>query len=211
MNYEALFAERLCNTVIKNLEKRGFEAYYAPDKAAALAKALELIPETDLVTWGGTVTMEEIGLKDAIIARNPYIDRDTAKTPEERGQMLRQAFTCDSYIMSTNAMTEDGQLVNIDGTGNRVAALSFGPKQVVMIVGYNKIAPTVEAAMARARSVAAPFNMARFTDRKAPCAVTGCCVDCMSPETICNQFLTTRRCAPAGRIKIILVGEKLGF
>lgn len=196
--------------VAENFNKRGFEAYYCPTKDEALQKAISLIPENHVVSWGGSVSINDIGLRPYVLEHRQVIDRDTAKTPEERKELLRKALLCDTFIMGTNAATEDGQLYNIDGTGNRVAALIFGPKQVVVIVGMNKVEPTLEAAITRARSVASPMNMQRFS-KKTPCAVTGMCADCLSPDSICNQMVRTRRCAPAGRIKVILVGENLGF
>ncbi len=196
--------------VAENFNKRGFEAYYCPTKEEALQKAISLIPENHVVSWGGSVSINDIGLRPYVLEHRQVIDRDTAKTPEERQQLLRQALLCDTFIMGTNAATEDGQLYNIDGTGNRVAALIFGPKQVVVIVGMNKVEPTLEAAVTRARTVASPMNMQRF-NKKTPCSVTGMCADCLSPDSICNQMVRTRRCAPAGRIKVIIVGENLGY
>lgn len=196
--------------VAENFNKRGFEAYYCPTKEDALAKAISLIPEDHIVSWGGSVSINDIGLRPYVLEHRQVIDRDTAKTPEERKELLRKALLCDTFIMGTNAATEDGQLYNIDGTGNRVAALIFGPKQVVVIVGMNKVEPTLDAAITRARSVASPMNMQRFS-KKTPCAITGMCADCLSPDSICNQMVRTRRCAPAGRIKVILVGENVGF
>lgn len=196
--------------VAENFNKRGFEAYYCPTKEDALAKAISLIPEEHVVSWGGSVSINDIGLRPYVLEHRQVIDRDTAKTPEERQELLRKALLCDTYIMGTNAATEDGQLYNIDGTGNRVAALIFGPKQVIVIVGMNKVDPTLETAISRARTVASPMNMQRFS-KKTPCAVTGMCADCLSPDSICNQMVRTRRCAPAGRIKVILVGENVGF
>ena len=198
-------------TVVKNLQRRGFDAYYCADKEAALAKALELISETDVVAWGGSVTLAEVGLLDAVKKRNPAIDRDTAKNAEEKTELMRKALLCDTFIMSSNAITSDGQLINIDGNGNRVAALIFGPKQVVVIAGMNKIAGSFEAAMDRARNIAAPINAQRFAGLATPCAKTGLCADCQSPDSICAQFVVTRRCRTKGRIKVILVGESLGF
>ena len=198
-------------TVVKNLQRRGFDAYYCADKEAALAKALELIPETDVVAWGGSVTLAEVGLLDAVKKRNPVIDRDTAKNAEEKTELMRKALLCDTFIMSSNAITSDGQLINIDGNGNRVAELIFGPKQVVVIAGVNKIAGSFEAAMDRARNIAAPINAQRFAGLATPCAKTGLCADCQSPDSICAQFVVTRRCRTKGRIKVILVGESLGF
>ena len=172
---------------------------------------MELIPETDVVSWGGSVSIDAIGLKDAVKARNKVINRDLAKTPEEKVEIMRQALLCDTFITSTNAISEDGQLVNIDGNGNRVAAMVYGPRQVIMIVGMNKVCRDVDAAMKRARGTAAPINAQKFGNLPTPCAKFGKCMDCNMPESICAQFLITRRCRPAKRIKIVLVGENLGW
>ena len=125
--------------------------------------------------------------------------------------MLKKALTCGTFLMSSNAISADGQLVNIDGTGNRVAALCFGPEQVIVGAGMNKVAGDLEGAMRRAREVAAPVNAQRFAGLKTPCSVTGLCADCTGPDSICCQIVTTRICRPAGRIKVVLVGEELGF
>lgn len=203
--------ELLGKAVIANLAKRNMEGYYCATKGEALQKALELIPETDLVAWGGSVSIEEIGLLAAVKARNPVIDRDTATTMEEKVEMMRKGLTCDTFLMSTNALSEDGILVNIDGNGNRVASLIFGPKQVVIIAGVNKITQDLDSAIARARSTAAPVNAQRFDGIRVPCAKTGVCSNCNSPDCMCCQVVVTRHSRHAGRIKVILVGENLGF
>lgn len=197
--------------VAEALNKRYFEAYYCSDRAAALEKILELIPQDHVVSWGGTATVDELGVKEALRQRGQaVIDRDTAKDAQERQQMLKQALTCDTFLMGSNAISADGQLVNIDGTGNRVAALCFGPTQVVVVAGMNKVAGDLDGAMRRAREVAAPMNAQRFP-LKTPCVANGLCGDCKGPDSICAQIVTTRLCKPAGRIKVVLVGEDLGF
>ena len=210
-NWIAQRNELLGKSVIKNLAKRNMEGYYCATKEEALAKALELIPETDVVAWGGSVTIDEIGLLAAVKARNPVIDRDTAATMEEKVELMRKGLTCDTFLMSTNAMSEDGILVNIDGNGNRVASLIFGPKQVVIIAGVNKIAKDLDSAIARVRSNAAPINAQRFAGISTPCAKIGVCSNCNAPDCMCCQVVVTRHSRQAGRIKIILVGENLGF
>ncbi len=197
--------------VAEALNKRYFEAYYCSDRAAALKKILELIPQDHVVSWGGATTVDELGVKEALRQRGQaVIDRDTAKDAQERQQMLKQALTCDTFLMGSNAVSADGQLVNIDGTGNRVAALCFGPTQVVVVAGMNKVAGDLDGAMRRAREVAAPMNAQRFP-LKTPCVANGLCADCKGPDSICAQIVTTRMCKPAGRIKVVLVGEDLGF
>lgn len=197
--------------VVKALKKRQFDAYYCSTAAEAVEKVLELIPDGDVVSWGGVTTVDELGIKGHLRERNnPVIDRDTAKTLEERMSMLHQALTCDTFLMSSNAISVDGQLVNIDGIGNRVAALCFGPKQVIVVAGMNKVTTDLDAAIARARHIAAPSNAQRF-DGKTPCSVNGQCANCTSPDCICSQIVITRFCKIPGRIKVVLVGENLGL
>ena len=201
----------LAKHLIENLEKRHFEAYYCPTTAEAIEKTLSLMPPKSSVSWGGSMTIRDMGLTKAVHAGDyQVIDRDLAKNPEEMAEMHRQGLLTDFFLMSTNAISEDGILVNIDGTGNRVAALSFGPKNVIVICGMNKVAKDADAAVKRARGYAAPVNSMRFMG-KTPCAATGTCHNCLSAESICNQILITRLCRPASRIKVILVGEDLGY
>lgn len=197
--------------VAEALKKRHFEAYYVSNKEDAVTKILELIPKTHSVAWGGTMTMEQLGLKDKFIAAgNTLIDRDKAATPDEREEIMHKALCCDSFIMSSNAITEDGQLFNIDGKGNRLAALIYGPKNVIVIAGMNKVVQNMDAAYSRVRGYAAPANAQRF-DIDTPCKKIGQCADCLSGSSICAQFVQTRICNPAGRIKVVLVGEELGI
>jgi hypothetical protein len=196
--------------VVKNFIRRGFAAVYCPTPAAALQQAIDWIPAQDTVAWGGSAAVAEIGLLDYVREHREVIDRDKARDRAEKLELRRRSLLADTFLMGTNAATEDGQLFNIDGTGNRLAALCYGPRQVIVVAGMNKVAPTLEAAIARARSVAAPMNMQRFA-RKTPCSRTGMCADCLSEDSICNEFLRTRRCDPPGRIKVILVGEDIGY
>lgn len=196
--------------LVKNLKARRFDAWYVPTAKEARDLALSLIPDELSVGWGGTITAEEIGLLPALRERGNVIDRDTAKTPQERVVLMKRAMLADVFVTSTNALSMDGQLVNIDGTGNRVAAMVYGPNSVIVVAGMNKVADTLEDAIRRARTVAAPKNAQRFPIQT-PCQVTGACADCKSPECVCNQMLITRNSNPAGRIKVILVGEDLGL
>ncbi|MCI6935671.1 MAG: lactate utilization protein [Candidatus Faecousia sp.] len=205
------YYEKRAQVLVKNLKSRHFEAYYCPDSASALAKALELIPEGASVGWGGALSAQQIGLIDAVKSGSfAAIDRDAATTPEERTQALKRCLTADVFLCGANALSLDGQMVNIDGTGNRVAAIAYGPDMILVIAGMNKVCDTLEDAVTRARTIAAPMNKQRFPF-KTPCEVTGACADCKSEESICNQILITRNCRPAGRIKFVLVGEELGF
>ena len=202
--------EKLGAKVVKAMESRHFEAYYCGTKEEALKKALELIPEGSVVAWGGSVTMNEIGLSEALHnGKYQLIDREAAP-PEERRKLMRQGLLADYFISGANAVSEDGEIVNIDGMGNRVGAIVYGPDHVVMIAGMNKVAKTLEDAVKRARTIAAPINKQRFGGTT-PCAKTGSCGDCKAEDCICCQMLVTRVCRPAGRIKVILVGEDLGF
>lgn len=196
--------------ILKNLHSRGFEAYYCETKEEALEKALELIPKGSTVGWGGAMSAQQIGLLDAVNSgQYNTIDRDKAPVPAAREQAMRNCLLADVFITGANALSVEGQMVNIDGNGNRVAAIVYGPRSVVVIAGMNKVTDSLENAVVRARTVAAPMNAQRFP-LKTPCTITGACGNCKA-EGICNQMLITRNCKPAGRIKVILVGEELGL
>ena len=206
-----LYYKKRGEILVKNLLSRHFDAYYCESKEEALQKALELIPEGSSVGWGGATTCEQIGLVDAVRAGNyRAMDRSLAKTAEEREQMMRDMLHADVFLTGANGLSLDGQMVNIDGTGNRVAAIVYGPESIIVVAGMNKVEDTLEAAVTRARTVAAPMNNQRF-DNDNPCATTGTCANCKHVKCICNQILITRHCRPVGRIKFILVGEDLGF
>ncbi|MBQ9393688.1 MAG: lactate utilization protein [Oscillospiraceae bacterium] len=192
------------------LRRRHFDACYCSTGAEALTKVLSLIDPAATVGWGGSMTLQELGVLEALRGRGQKLfDRDTVP-PEQRYDVMRQALTADVFLMSSNAVTEDGQLFNVDGNGNRVAALCFGPRTVIVVAGMNKVVPDLSAACARVRHLAAPVNAQRFGG-KTPCTVTGQCADCLSPDSICASMVTTRLCKPAGKIKVVLVGEDLGF
>ena len=197
--------------LVKNLKARHFDAWYCDTKEEALTKALELIPEGSTVGWGGALSAQQIGLMDALNKGNfAAIDRDRCTTPEEKAQAAKDSMFADFFLTGANALSLDGQMVNIDGAGNRVSAIIFGPKNVLVIAGMNKVMDDLDAAVNRARTVAAPMNKQRF-DPNTPCAVTGSCADCKVEGCICNHIVITRHCRPVGRIKFILVGEPLGF
>lgn len=197
--------------LVKNLKKRHFDAVYCDTKEEALEQALALIPEGSTVGWGGATSAQQIGLMAALNAGEyKTLDRDKCETAEEREKIAKDCLSADVFITGTNALSLDGQMVNIDGTGNRVAAIIYGPASVVVIAGMNKVADDLESAIIRARTVAAPINQQRFGLNN-PCTVTGTCADCKSETCICNHIVVTRHCRPVGRIKFILVGEDLGF
>lgn len=207
-----LYYEKRGNALVKNLRSRHFDAYYCATKEDALAKALELIPEGSSVGWGGAQSCQEIGLMKALHQGNYRpIDRDLCKTMEEREKAMRDMFFADVFLTGANGLSLDGQMVNIDGTGNRVAAIAYGPRSVLVVAGMNKVEDTLEDAVSRARTVAAPMNKQRFLEPPTPCAVTGTCGNCKAEGCICNQIIITRHCRPIGRIKFILVGEDLGM
>lgn len=201
----------LAQKVIKGLESRNMTGYYAETKEEALNKALEIIPKGSSIGWGGSVSIAEIGLKEAVSNGNYTVyNRDTCATPEDKRKTELQIFGSDYFLCSSNAITEDGILVNIDGNSNRVAAIAYGPLHVVMVVGMNKVAKDIDSALSRARNIAAPINAQRFP-LDTPCKKNGSCANCKSMDTICCEFLITRFSRHAGRIHVILVNEELGY
>lgn len=202
----------LASTIIKNFAKRNIEGFYCDTKEEAVTLAMNLMKDGGTVGMGGTETVKEIALIDAI-NRTPslhFIDRETAKTPEEKKAIYRESFNADYYLMSSNAITIDGELVNIDGNGNRVACLIYGPEQVIVLAGMNKVVDDVESGIQRVGIHAAPPNAARLGTHT-PCAALGHCGDCHSEDCMCCQIVITRHSRQKGRIKVILIGEELGF
>lgn len=211
MTPSELRTERLAQKMIKNLERRHFEAYYCKTSAEAVEQAVSLIPEGSSISWGGSMSIRDTGLTTRLKEGNYQVyDRDDVTTEEDKIATYRKAFECDFYLASANAISEDGVIVSIDGNGNRVAAITWGPKRVIFIVGLNKVAQNVEAALARARSTASPINAARF-DIQTPCQIDGVCHNCNSPQSICNYIHFLRNSHPAKRHIVILVGENLGY
>ena len=202
----------LAPTVIRALKTRNMEGYFAETKEEAKEQALSLIPEGSRVGWGGAWSAKEIGLFDALREGNyETLDRDVETTPEGKDRIQHEILhSCDYFISGTNAISEDGVLVNVDGNANRVAALCCGPDHVIFIVGMNKVVKTEEDAYRRARNIAAPINAQRF-GLDTPCAKLGKCMNCLHEQCICCQILTTRYSKHPGRYKVILVNENLGF
>jgi hypothetical protein len=199
--------------VVEALKARFFDAYYCDDEAAAVERVFSLMPAGVTVSWGGSVTFDDVVGLSRMAAERGYkvIDRDAAANKDEREARQHEALSCDTFLCGVNAISEDGQLVQVDGMGNRVAAMIYGPRQVIIIAGMNKVAATLDGAMLRARTIAAPLNTQRFNGLKTPCAQTGACADCRSPDCICTYIVTTRQSKPAGRIKLVLVGKSLGL
>lgn len=211
MSYKTQSFANTAKTIIKNLEKRNMKGHYCETAKDALELVESLMPENSLVTCGGSETLAETGIMDLIQSEKyQFIDRKSAKTPEEARALYGKIVTADYFLMSSNAITVEGELVNVDGNGNRVACLIQGPAHVLVVVGMNKVTATTEDAVRRVRNIAAPPNAVRL-GCKTPCAVTGVCADCQSPDCMCCHTVITRHSRHAGRIQVILVGENLGF
>lgn len=212
MEIKKNFYEHQAHTIIKNLKLRQIEAFYCSTTAEAKEKALSYLSDGSTVGYGGSMTLEETGIMSALRSNKQIqlLDRSTCNGPDELKQLFREAFSSNVYYMSTNAITINGELVNIDGTGNRVASLIYGPDKVVIIAGMNKVATSVEEAVTRVRNVASPMNSIRL-GRNTPCAVSGTCANCLSPDCVCSDIVITRRSSIPDRIKVILVGEELGY
>ena len=204
--------QKLAERMIKNLNRRNMEAFYCPTGEEAVKKVSELIADGSTVTWGGSMTVRDLGIPDVLRERGTLevLDRDLADDRAEIEQIYLRAFTADVYLTSANAISEDGVIVNVDGNGNRVAAITWGPKKVIFIIGLNKVAQTVEAALARARGTASPINAQRF-DIKTPCQIDGMCHNCNSPESVCSYVHFLRNSRNKGRHVVVLVGEDLGY
>jgi len=211
MKAKKKYYQKKAEDIIKNFEKRNIEAYYCADSSQAVEKINELIEENSTVSWGGSMTLKEIGLFEELENRKlKLLDRAKAENRSEVEKIYHQALSADYFLMSSNAVTQSGKLVNIDGTGNRLAALIYGPKNVIIAVGMNKVVIDEETAVKRVKNQAAPANAVRL-NRNTPCAETGKCHSCLMEDTICSQTVITRRSGQKGRIKVILVGEELGY
>lgn len=197
-------------SIIKELEKRNMEGYFCESSEEAVKTVLSLLPDNATISWGGSETIKECGLMDAIKAGNYNLLDRAAVSPEEYREFYSKVVMADAFLMSSNAITENGELVNIDGAANRLACLLHGPQNVFVIVGMNKLVCDVPAAVGRIRNVACPANTLRL-NRKTPCSVTGKCGDCYSQDSICSQIVVTRRSTQPKRIKVLLVAENLGY
>lgn len=201
----------LSKKVIQSLKNRHMNGYYVHSKQEAVDLAFEIMKPGSSVGWGGSDTLNKIGIKEELYKRNfKVIDRDQAKDAKEKYKLERDCFYADYYLMSTNAMTEDGILVNMDGHCNRVSCLCFGPRHVIMIVGMNKVTKDLDSAISRLRNVAAPINNQRFSGNR-PCQLTGSCANCLAQGCICDQLVITRNSMEPDRIHVILVDEVLGY
>ncbi len=197
--------------IIMNLKKRNIEAFYYENSTAMVEDILTKIPAGSSVSWGGSESLRECGLMDAIKDGSyTLIDRTAAKTPEEKQEIYGRAVMADFYLMSTNAITYEGELINIDGVGNRLACLMHGPKEVFIIIGMNKFVGSIDEGIHRIENIAAPANVQRL-NRNTPCHTLGKCAHCFSEESVCSHTVITRRSPHPGRIKVFLVPEYLGY
>jgi len=210
--WEQWYREKQVDRTIEALKKNRFDVVFVPDRKAALNEVMKQIPDGATVSLGGSVTLNQIGAAEALKNRKitliwPFVQ---AKTPEEQRDLIQRSFATDVFLSSTNAITEDGKLYNVDASGNRVGAMLIGPKKVIVVSGVNKIVKDEEAAGKRVREWVAPQNAKRL-GRKTPCAETGVCGDCSSPDRICNIYVTLKKKPSRTEFVVILVGEPLGI
>lgn len=211
MTHKQAAFETAAEGIIKNLERRGMEGYFFENSADCVASIAESIPEGSAIAWGGSETIKETGLLDRL-QKGSYqlIDRLSASSPEEARKLYAQSVLSDFYLMSSNAITLHGELINIDGNGNRVACLIHGPEHVIAVIGMNKVVTDVQTGINRVRNFASPANAKRL-NRQTPCNLTGHCGDCLAADCMCNQIVITRRSGIKGRIRVYLVAEELGY
>lgn len=206
------YIEKQVERTIKNLNMRNMEGYYIRDRKELIDKLTELIPKNSTIGIGDSMTLFETGVIDFL--RNGsfnFLDKyKEGITKEEKKELYIKNFSAATFISGTNAITEEGELYNIDGNGSRVAPMIYGPSQVIIVVGINKLVKNIEEAKLRVRQYAAPIDAKRL-NRDTPCTKLGYCVDCKSSNRICNDFVTISGQFIKGRIKIIIIGEQLGY
>lgn len=211
MNVKQQSFQNTAKELIKNLEKRNIEGYFVESSEELRELVLSMLDKNASISCGGSETLKETGLLEALKNGDyQFIDRSKATTDEERRKIFADSVMSDYFFMSSNAITLDGELVNIDGIGNRVACLIHGPRHVFVIAGMNKITTDIGDALNRVQNIATPPNGVRL-NRKTPCAFVGHCENCLSPDCMCNQIVITRHSGQAGRIKVFLVAENLGY
>lgn len=198
--------------VVEALRKNHFDATYVKTKEEAVAEILELVPSEGAVGFGGSWTLQELGIAGLLEQRgNTVLNHNKpGLSPEEAGAIRKQQLTSDAFLTSSNAVTLKGELVNVDGAGNRVAAMIYGPKKVIVVVGVNKIVRDLDAAVSRIQQIAAPMNNKRLA-RPNPCVTTGECMDCQGPTRICNVTTILHKRPVLTDLHVIVVGEELGF
>lgn len=204
--------EKRIERTIKALKDNNMNGYLVNSKEELLDKIKEICKEGELVSFGGSITLFETGVIDFLRNGNyNVLDRYKENlTPEDTKELYRKSFYADTYFSSTNAITEDGELYNVDGNGNRVAAMLYGPDKVIVVAGVNKIVKDVDEAINRNKQICAPANTKRLSI-KTPCQVTGTCMDCKSPQRICCEYTLIKRQKTSGRMHIIFLNENLGY
>ena len=207
MKHNAIIGKR----AVEALRKHGFPAEYYETAAEAREVLLSLIEDGSSVGFGGSVTIAQMDIQDELKTRNCTIyDHGKGKTPEEKLEFRHKEQDADYFLTGSNAVTLNGELYNVDATGNRVSAMVFGPKHVIVVAGVNKIVKDIEAAEKRGEEVAAPANALRL-NRETPCFHTGTCADCMSPQRLCNVAVIMKRRPPATDMRIMIIGETMGY
>lgn len=207
-----IFYKTQAEEIIKKLAMRNMNGYYCESADEAKKLVMDMIAEGASVAWGGSETIKETGIIDAVKAKDSIkvIAREEYVTDEQKRTLKGLIATCDYFLMSSNAITLDGELVNIDGAGSRLSYLIYGPEKVIIVAGMNKIAADVKEALSRVRNIASPPNAIRL-GCNTPCAKTGKCMDCLSEDCICCQVVVTRKSRLSDRIHVILLGEELGY
>jgi L-lactate utilization protein LutB len=208
-----MYDQQLIDKTMENLRKNNMEAVFVPNKEELIKVIPQYVHSGDRVAFGGSMTLKQTGVYDYLRQQGEqgkiiFLDRDADGADAQ--QMMREAFSSDVYFVSTNALTENGWLYNVDGNGNRVAAMIFGPKSVVVIVGYNKLVHTKEEAIERVQKIAAPLNAKRL-HTGTPCEQTGECMHCMSDHRICCSYTFLGKQRVKNRTKVIIVGEEYGY
>ncbi len=204
--------ETMGKKAVEALKKNHFNACYCKDGQEALEKILELVPREAVIGVGGSWTVSELGVVKELEARGHKIlnHGKPGLSPEEKIEIRRGQLTSDVFLTGSNAITMDGQLVNVDGFGNRVAAMIFGPGKVIVVAGINKLVSDVEEGLKRIRQIAAPVNNKRLNTAN-PCTITGECMDCQGPGRICNATVILNKKPPLTDIHVFLVGKEMGF
>ncbi len=213
MNSVALWSNEMkINRTIEALKKNNINGYYAKNRDEVIKLIEDIVAEGSKVAVGGSETLSELGVLEYLRSgRYDFLDRYKAGlTPEEVTNIFKQSFLADAYLSGCNAITENGELYNVDGNGNRVAAMLYGPDKVIVICGVNKIVKDVDEAIKRNRAISAPMNAKRLK-RKTPCAKVGYCMDCNSPERICNEYTLIKKQRLPERMHVIFLNENLGY
>lgn len=213
MNSVALWSNEMkINRTIEALKKNNMNGYYAKNRDEVIELIKDIVKEGSKVAVGGSETLSELGILEHLRSgRYDFLDRyKEGLTREEVTNIFKQSFLADAYLSSCNAITENGELYNVDGNGNRVAAMLYGPDKVIVICGVNKIVKDVDEAIKRNREISAPMNAKRL-NKKTPCTKVGYCMNCNSPERICNEYTLIKKQRSSERMHVIFLNENLGY